>query len=184
MIRRRFSFSNALILLLASASIVLAGYTGDFIHLVSTGVVSWNSDAGLSRVSSDTVAVGHGIAADTSTSISCSGVSWGLTDLTTFVVATLPGNSAGYTNDNAAIDQALTLPSAPAIGTRIKIVVASAHYMKLIAPASVVINLGSSSSSRAGFVRSNVVGSTVTLENVSAALWVSDGLTGTWTIDS
>lgn len=55
--------------------------------------------------------------------------------------------------------------------------------IRIVANTGDTIRLAGNVSAAAGFVRSVVIGSSVTLESISAAEWVATSIVGTWTID-
>jgi len=90
-----------------------------------------------------------------------------------------------YNNSGASGAMVFTLPTAVA-GQIYHARVVAAQYVRFTAAGSSTIYLGSTVSAAGGYIRSNVAGSTVTLEcqvGGSSGVWVATDYTGTWTVD-
>lgn len=94
------------------------------------------------------------------------------------------------TNEAAAGAVDRTIPTAVA-GKRVVATVEAAQYLRLTAVTGDVIRGdltggggATTTSATGGYIRSNVVGSTVTLEAINATTWQIISIGGTWTIDS
>lgn len=85
-----------------------------------------------------------------------------------------------YTNEGDADGAAVTLPTAAA-GLEYTAVVQAAQLLTINAAAGDTIRIGSNVTAAAGYVRSNVVGSRVTLLAINATEWVATSIAGEWT---
>jgi hypothetical protein len=91
-----------------------------------------------------------------------------------------------HTNTGATGEVPLTLPTIdlgpPTQDYRFG--VTTAQYLKIVAPAGVTINIGTTASTPGGFVRSNIVGSTMRLVAVTSTQWFAEGASGEWRVDA
>jgi hypothetical protein len=94
--------------------------------------------------------------------------------------ATAVANTAN-TNAGAGGTVVLTLPAGPPVGTVIQFSVTDAHELEILAPASVSIYFGATSSGAAGFWEATDVGSSATLVYAKTNTWVAQSVTGNWT---
>jgi hypothetical protein len=85
-----------------------------------------------------------------------------------------------YTNEGDADGAAVTLPTAAA-GLEYTAVVQAAQLLTINAAAGDTIRIGANVTAAAGYVRSNVVGSRVTLLAINATEWVATSVSGEWT---
>ncbi len=89
-----------------------------------------------------------------------------------------------YNNITSAADITINLPASPPVGTSFSVRVGAAHYMKFLANTGQTILLDVSSSASAGFIRSNAVGSCMTIEAISSTVWICHSGAGSWTVDA
>lgn len=87
------------------------------------------------------------------------------------------------TNTGAVGDTQQALPTASA-GRVVEFAVGSANYLRIDAAAGDVIRDAGTVSVAAGYIRSNVIGSTLRLIAIDATTWMVMSKQGTWTIDS
>jgi len=85
-----------------------------------------------------------------------------------------------YTNEGDADGAAVTLPTAAA-GLEYTGVVQAAQLLTINAAAGDTIRIGANVTGAAGYVRSNVIGSRVTLLAINATEWVATSFAGEWT---
>ena len=91
-----------------------------------------------------------------------------------------------YSNTGATGEVILTLPSA-SVGFNFRFACTAAQYLRIRAPAweaTTVIRNGALVSAASGYIRSNVVGSSLRLECMKTGEWFVTEERGTWTIDS
>lgn len=88
-----------------------------------------------------------------------------------------------HTNTGAAGATQLALPGAAALYTY-TFVVTAAQHLRVDAATGDTIRLNSSVSASAGYVRSNAIGSSITLVAVDTTQWIATSIVGTWTVDS
>lgn len=86
------------------------------------------------------------------------------------------------TNEGAALEAYNTLPSAAA-GYEFVFVTQAAAGIRIVANTGDTIRMGGSVSASGGFIRSVVVGTTVTLTAINATEWIAISALGTWTVD-
>lgn len=111
-----------------------------------------------------------------------------------FTTDVSPTDTSRYwsTITNVGASGAVNVTAEPAVsGIHFVLTVEAAQYLKFTAASGDVISgflsgTGGAitTSATAGYVRSNVVGSTITLEAIDATTWRIEAITGTWTIDS
>lgn len=87
-----------------------------------------------------------------------------------------------YTNVGAGSRVDLTLPAigATTIGTFFTFACEDADGLRIIAPASTTLQIGSTATSVAGYVESTTIGSVIKLVAVSATRWVAETIVATW----
>jgi hypothetical protein len=98
-------------------------------------------------------------------------------------VLAAPESRKLLTNEGAGAEAYHTLPAAAA-GLGYSFYCQTASGIRIVAAAGDTIRLGPSVSAAAGFVRSEVVGSALTLVAINATEWVALAIVDTWTIDS
>ncbi len=86
------------------------------------------------------------------------------------------------TNEGAALEAYNTLPSAAA-GYEFAFICQAAAGIRIVANTGDAIRMGGAVSASGGFIRSAVVGSTVTLVAINATEWIALSAVGTWTVD-
>lgn len=86
------------------------------------------------------------------------------------------------TNEGALAEAYNTLPSAAA-GYEFVFIVQAAAGLRIVANTGDTIRMGGAVSASGGFIRSAVVGSTVTLVAINATEWLAVSALGTWTVD-
>lgn len=86
------------------------------------------------------------------------------------------------TNEGATAENYHTLPSAAA-GYTFTFYCQDTDGVRVVANTGDTIRLGGAASGTAGFVRSAVAGSCVTLVAINATEWVATSIVGTWTVD-
>lgn len=84
-----------------------------------------------------------------------------------------------FNNSTAAGTVVFTLPTAPTVGTRYGFTVITAQSLQVLAPASVTINVGGTTSAAAGNIASSQIGAYVELEYVTTNKWHAKMVTGT-----
>jgi len=89
-----------------------------------------------------------------------------------------------YCNTGAGGAVQITLPASPTVGTFFTAFVSAAQYVKFLANTGQTIIVNTTTSASAGYVRSNVVGSAITLVALSTTVWGAHPITGTWTVDT
>ena len=104
-------------------------------------------------------------------------------DATVFGNSTNDGPMTVFTNEGASGAINLTLTNA-ASGLHGKGIVQAAQYLRFTAASGDTIRDGGTVSASGGYIRSNVVGSTICLQAINATEWIVVSKTGTWTVDS
>lgn len=102
--------------------------------------------------------------------------------VTDFTLDSANYGSATITNTGATGAINMKLPSS-SVGLHYAFCITVAQYLRVTLPASAVIYDGTVASAAAGFIHSNVVGSTLTIQCVAANTWHVMAKTGTWTVD-
>lgn len=96
----------------------------------------------------------------------------------------LTGDSGKDFNNNSASGTViLTLPAAAA-NLQYAMAVTAAQYFQMLASGSDVINWAGTPSAGGGYIRSNVVGSYLTVKCHGSGLWLASAVEGPWSIDS
>lgn len=101
-----------------------------------------------------------------------------------FTIAPQTTSNTYWTNTGASGEVDFSLPTTAQLvaGQRQCFIVTAAQTLKVLATASVTIQLAGSASTSGGNISANAVGSAVCLVSVSATLWVAEaGTAGTWT---
>lgn len=113
-----------------------------------------------------------------------------VTARTTDLTLSVNTNASGlFTNEGASGEVILSLPSAAA-GLTYEVAVEAAQYLQVKAASGDVIRADPnrdgtfSTSADAGYIRSNVAGSTLRIVAINTTTWQVMSETGTWTIDS
>lgn len=86
------------------------------------------------------------------------------------------------TNEGAVLEAYNTLPSAAA-GYEFVFICQAAAGIRVVANTGDTIRMGGSVSASGGFIRSVVVGSTITLTAINATEWIAIAVMPTWTVD-
>lgn len=89
-----------------------------------------------------------------------------------------------YNNVGASGMVTINLPASPTVGTRFRVLVADAQYMKFKANTAQTITYDSLTSASAGYVRSNYKGASMTVEAVSNTRWMCYSDRGPWDVDA
>ena len=151
-------------------------------NMFPTGsVFVWGThDAGISEVSSSTVAFGNGAVNDETGVGTFGAVSLNVISSTSGPVA-LPLSSA-HNNNGALVSVTFSLPLTPtaASGTQ-SFRVTAGQTVTVQAPNGVTLYVGTAASSSGGTFSTNLVGSTVTFEYQGSSVWEAIAVTGVWT---
>lgn len=97
-----------------------------------------------------------------------------------------PTQSHGYWNNTGATGAInISLPDPSGLsGIKLSVVITAAQYVRFTAFTGHTIRDGGTASATAGYIRSNVIGSSLTLLAITPTEWVVVAKTGTWTVDS
>lgn len=88
-----------------------------------------------------------------------------------------------FTNEGATAEVYNTLPTA-LTGSSFTFYCQDTDGIRVTANTADTIRLGASVSAAAGFVKSVVIGSSITLVAINATEWVATSIVGTWTVDA